>query len=107
MGDLYTCNISAGKAAKFKACGIDSNFQIVLENVPISTVAAIDHINQQKKTRSIYGDKFNKLLKDGDIYYPGVQYFFHDSRVSAITLHRKIKVTLYGLPLEAVFKFSR
>jgi DNA-binding CsgD family transcriptional regulator len=91
MGDLYTYNISAETSAEYKAYGIDPNFQIALDNVPLGKAVAIDHIiTDRNKLEDIYGEKFNKLLKDAGIYHlGGAILFFDDSRVSAISLQRK------------------
>lgn len=88
--DTYTYNISADTSAKHKAYGRDPNFQILSENVPHGTAAAIDHIiPDRNKLEDIYGDEFNELLKNANMYYlGGAILFMDDIRISAIGLQR-------------------
>lgn len=90
VSDLHTYNISEAVSAKHKSLGIDPNFQIMSENVPLGKAAVIDHIIQdRKKLESIYGEKFNKLLAEADMYYIGGAVLFMDNnRAAAIGIHR-------------------
>lgn len=89
-GDAYTYNISAETSAKHKAYGIDPNFQILSENVSLGRAAAIDHIiPDRKELENIYGEEFNKLLVNADMYYlGGAMLYADDVRLAAIGLQR-------------------
>lgn len=89
-GDTYTYNISAEISERHRAYGKDPNFQILSDSVPPGTAAAIDDIiTDREELEKIYGDEFNNLLEDADMYYLGGAILFMDAiRVSAIGLQR-------------------
>lgn len=99
-GDSYTYNISAETSAKHKAYGLDPNFKILSENVPLGKAAAVDHIiKDRNELESIYGVEFNRLLEEADMYYlGGALLFFDDARVVAIALQRKKSIGGWTVP---------
>lgn len=88
--DAYTYNISADVIARHRAYGSDPNFKIMSENVSVGTAEAIDNvIPDRQELEIIYGDEFNKILRDADMYYLcGAILFKDDVRISAIGLQR-------------------
>lgn len=88
--DVYTYNISAETSAKYKAYGKDPNLRIMSENVTVGTAAAVDHIiTDRNELEDLYGDEFNKLLTNADMYYlGGAILFMDDVRLAAIGLQR-------------------
>jgi hypothetical protein len=90
VSDPYTYNISEAVIAKHKSLSIDPIFQIMSDNVALGKAAAIDHIIQDRKElESIYGEKFNKLLVEADMYYiGGAILFMGNNRTAAIGIHR-------------------
>lgn len=91
VGDAYTYNISAEASAKHQAYGLDPNFRIMSESIPLGKAAAIDHIIQDRKQlENIYGEEFNKLLAEAGMYYlGGALLYMDDVRVAAIGLQRE------------------
>ena len=99
-GDAYTYNISAETSAKHKAYGVDPNFQIMSESVPLGKAAAIDHVIQDRKELEyIYGEEFNNLLAEADMYYlGGALLYMDDVRIAAIGLQRKRSMGCWSKP---------
>lgn len=86
----YVYNISAEALEKYNAYGIDPNFVIMAENIPVGTAAAIDHIiPDRNELENIYGDDFNTIMVTNDLYHiGGAILFMDDTRTAGIGLQR-------------------
>ena len=91
VGGVHKFNISDDHINEYLSHGIDPNFMIMAQNVPIGTAAAVDHIiPDRKKLEQVYGDKFYKLMITIDLYHiGGAILFMDDVRTAAIALQRK------------------
>ena len=100
VSDPYAYNISEAIIAKHRSLGVDPNFQIMSENVPLGKAAAIDHIIQDRKQLEyIYGKKFNKLMVEANMHYiGGALLFMGENRTAAIGIHRMKSMGGWTIP---------
>lgn len=86
----YVYNIPEDHIGKYNSYGVDPNFLIMAENMPLGTAAAIDHIiPDRNELKNVYGDDFHNLLVTIDLYHIGGAILFMDKvRTAGIALQR-------------------
>jgi hypothetical protein len=80
----YTYNIPKDIVTKCNGCGTTPSCNILADNVPVGTAAAIDDIiPDRKELENLFGDEFNAFLKEADMYYLAGSILFKDDVCSS------------------------
>ena len=90
-GGMFTYNIPPDTAVSYSQAGPDPNFQIIMENMPIGTAGAVDHlVPDRQELEAYYGDFYTDFLAPNDMHHIAGIILFNDAvRTVGIGLQRK------------------
>lgn len=91
VNSVHYYNLAPNEIALYNSFGIDPNFEIFMEKVPIGKAAAVDHlVPDRAELEGHYGDEFMSIITETDTFYTGgVILFMDDVRSVAIGLQRR------------------